>query len=161
MTELGLNTNFNFKEGQYGPYSHEVKNAITIFANNNLIIEERHGRMVRIKTSDIYKNYRIRFNNLINEYQMIIDKTVDLFSRIKDTQQAEVMITVLYTVKELNKKNTKVNEKQIYDYIIAWKKSWKNEDKSYEIASSIRNLIALDYIRAKYSSNLPYSEECV
>lgn len=160
ITELGIETGFIFRQGQYGPYSENAKQAITIFANNNLIVEEKLGKMIRLKVASECLSLLKDYDSIIDEYKQQIDKTVNLFSRIKNTNQAEVMITVFYAVKQLENRQNSIDEKQIYDYVIGWKRKWDNTEKSKEISSSIRNLIALGYIKASYNSKLPYIAEC-
>ena len=41
MTEMGVDTGFEFGRGSYGPFAEEVKMALHVFANRNWIQEER------------------------------------------------------------------------------------------------------------------------
>ncbi|MBN0077644.1 hypothetical protein JTL69_35190, partial [Pseudomonas aeruginosa] len=89
-----------------------------------------------------------------------IDKTVDLFSRIKNTEQAEEVATVFYAVSKLKEENSTstIPEREVYDFVFDWKKSWNNEDKKKAIASAIRNLSMLGWIRVSMSDCLPFGE---
>ena len=48
-----------------------------------------------------------------------------------------------------------MTEKELYDYILDWKKSWRTEEKQREVASAIRNLVMLGWIRLQFSESLP------
>jgi uncharacterized protein YwgA len=156
ITEQGVDTGFKFGQGDYGPFSHELQEAIKVFANTNLIEEQTLGRMTAIRVGPAYESFRQKHAEELARYQRKIDKTVDLFSRIKNTEQAEEVTTVLFAARKLKKKGDAeaVSEQDIYQYIISWKKSWDKEDKRKAIGGAIRNLEMLDWMRLKYSETL-------
>lgn len=156
ITEQGVETGFKFGQGDYGPFSHELQDAIKVFANTNLIEEQTLGRMTAIRVGSAYETFRQKHAEELATYQRKIDKTVDLFSRIKSTEQAEEVTTVLFAARKLKQENEAetVSEQDIYRYIINWKKSWDKEDKRKAIGCAIRNLEMLNWMRLKYSDSL-------
>lgn len=160
FTEQGVDTGFRFKQGSYGPFSAEVKEALGVFANANLIQEQQLGRMTALRIGTEYEAVRTKFVDQIRPLENKINKTVDLFSRIKSTAQAEEVTTVLYAARKLKSdgKDESVSEIDIYDYILEWKKDWKSEDKREAIASAIRNLEMLGWLRLQYSESLPVGD---
>jgi O-acetyl-ADP-ribose deacetylase (regulator of RNase III)/uncharacterized protein YwgA len=156
VTEMGVPTGFSFGKGSYGPYSADVKLALHDFANRNWLHEEPLGRMVALRVGPEYAKDRQRFAELIQQHQKKIVKTVDLFSRIKSTEQAEEVMTVLYASRQLKQGNAagELEEKQVYDYILDWKKSWNSDEKKDAVASAIRNLVLLGWMRARISESL-------
>lgn len=54
------------------------------------------------------------------EDMMAVRKTIDLFSRIKSTEQAELIATVLFSYDDLSKWKNNVSDKNIYD-VLVWK----------------------------------------
>ena len=96
VTEMGVPTGFEFGKGSYGPFSDDVKLALHDFANRNWLQEARLGRMIALRVGPEYERDRTKYEEEIRRYQRKITKTVDLFSRIKSTEQAEEVITVLY-----------------------------------------------------------------
>jgi O-acetyl-ADP-ribose deacetylase (regulator of RNase III) len=156
ITEQGVDTGFKFGQGDYGPFSSELQEAVKVFANTNLIEEKTLGRMTAIRVGQAYEPFRQKHAEELAAYQRKIDKTVDLFSRIKNTEQAEEVTTVLFAARKLKEKGNAqaVSEQDIYQYIIEWKKSWDKEDKRKAIASAIRNLEMLNWVRLQYSEAL-------
>ena len=155
VTEMGVPTGFSFNKGSYGPFSADVKLAQHDFANRNWLIEEPLSCMVVLRVGPGYEQDRRRFINEIEKYRKNILKTADLFSRIMSTEQAEVVVTVLYTSRQLKARATdEVTEQQIYDSTLDWKKSWNSTKKKQAVAEAIRNLILLDWMRAQISESM-------
>jgi len=157
MTEQGVDTGFNFKQGSYGPFANEVKDALNVFANMNLLNEQQLGRMNALTVGPEYENIYKKYEGELRPLKKKIYKTADLFSRIKSTAQAEEVATVLYAARQIkkDKQADSVTEQDLFDYIVDWKKKWQEEDKKESIASTIRNLEMLDWLRLKYSESLP------
>lgn len=160
FTEQGVDTGFHFEQASYGPFSLEVNEALSVLANANLIQEQQLGRMTALKVGSEYETIKVKFSDPIKLLEKKIDKTVDLFSRIKSTAQAEEVTTILYAVRKLKKNNqdNSVSEQAIYDYVLGWKKNWNTQEKQAAIASAIRHLEMLDWLRLQYSPSLPMED---
>ena len=155
LTEMGVATGFSFTKGSYGPFSAEVKSALHELANRNWVQERTLGRMVALSVAPQYEEDRHRFEAQIAIHERKIAKTVDLFSRIKTTEQAEEVVTVIYTSRQLKQSRVDpISEQDIYDYVLEWKKTWKTDEKKHAVASTIRNLVLLGWIRARTSDQL-------
>lgn len=156
VTEIGVPTGFVFGKGSYGPFSHDAKQALQEFANRNWLQQEQLGRMLALRVETAYEKDRQQFREQIEKYQKKISKTVDLFSRVKSTEQAEEVITVLYASRQLkqSKPGVEVSEQDLYNYVLDWKKSWGNEDKRRAVAEAIRNLVLLGWMRARISETM-------
>jgi O-acetyl-ADP-ribose deacetylase (regulator of RNase III)/uncharacterized protein YwgA len=157
VTEIGVNTGFSFGKGSYGPFAHEVKKALHVFANRNWVHEQRLGRMLALRVSDQYEKERPKYSQVINQHRRKIDKAVDLFSRIKTTEQAEEVLTVLFMTRQLKKSNPTqdVAEQELLDHILDWKKRWRTEEKREALGLAIRNLVMLGWMQLKFSESLP------
>lgn len=156
MTEMGVPTGFHFGKGSYGPFSGDVKRALHDFANRNWLNEKHLGRMIALCVSPQYMNDRNHYKEEIDRYQKKIDKAVDLFSRIKSTEQAEEVTTVFFAARQLKaKRNGDATEQDLQDYIIDWKKSWRTDEKRQAVAGAIRNLILLGWLELKISEAIP------
>jgi len=159
MTELGVETGFSFRQGSYGPFSDDLKKALTILANANLIQENQLGAMTALRTSEEYENKRNEITPRLKPYTNKIAKTVDLFSRIKNTDQAEEVTTVLYTARKLKQErgSDEVSEQEVLDFITQWKKKMKTPEKEETLSGAIRNLQMLGWLKLNYSESLPYT----
>jgi O-acetyl-ADP-ribose deacetylase (regulator of RNase III) len=154
VTEMKVPTGFHFGKGSYGPFSPEAKQALHEFANRNWLQQEQLGRMMALRVEPGYERDRKRFHEPIEKYREKIAKAVDLFSRIKSTDQAEEVMTVLYASRQLKQNNQDVSEQDLYDYILDWKKAWDRDDKKRAVAEAIRNLVLLGWMRARISESL-------
>jgi hypothetical protein len=131
---------------------------MAVMANTNLIMEKLLGSMNVIHVGSQYEKMREEFLPLIKLHEKKIDKTVDLFSRIKNTEQAEEISTVIFTVKKLKGEKKAVSENDVLEYILKWKKNWSEKTKEETVAGTIRNLGMLRWINLEYSEKLPVSD---
>ncbi len=156
VTEMGVPTGFSFGKGSYGPYSDDVKVALHEFANRSWVRETPLGRMVALTVCQQYEEDRRKFAPQIETHAKKIAKAVDLFSRIKTTEQAEEVLTVLYASRQLKQAKgvDTVAEDDLYDYVLGWKKTWRTEAKKHSVASAIRNLVLLGWMRVQICENL-------
>lgn len=151
LTRTGIDTGFTFKKGAYGPYSEQVKDAISVMSNTNLITEESRGKMVALSVTPKFSISSQQFSS--HEFQCA-HRTIDLFLRIKDTSQAEMIATVIFDYDTLLQNRSSVTEMDVYNDILEWKPRWKGiEDDT--ICDTIRNLSILDWISPQYSPDLP------
>jgi O-acetyl-ADP-ribose deacetylase (regulator of RNase III)/uncharacterized protein YwgA len=156
LTEMGVQTGFDFNKGSYGPFAVEVKLALHEFANRNWIQEEHLAPMIALRVSPQYEKERKNYEDVLKKHQKKISKTVDLFSRIKSTEQAEEVFTVLFASRQLKKAqpHRDVAEQDLYVYILDWKKGWQTVKKKQAVASTIRNLVMLGWMHLKFSESL-------
>ncbi|PWK31801.1 type II toxin-antitoxin system antitoxin DNA ADP-ribosyl glycohydrolase DarG [Pseudomonas sp. OV226] len=160
ITALGVETELDFKKASYGPFSDQVKKLLGTLANANLIAESQLGRMNTLSTGPEYLKAREKRQDILTVNMSKIHKTVDLFSRIKNTEQAEEVATVFYAVSKLKdeQKVAIVPEREVFDFVLSWKKAWDNDAKREAIASAIRSLSMLGWIRVSSSDCLPLVE---
>lgn len=154
LTRTGVNTGFAFTKGSYGPYSTQVKEAITILSNSNLMTESSAGKMMKMTVSDRFVFDQSAFT--VNEMSAA-RQTIDLFSRIKNTEQAEIIATVMYSYDEL-KKSGSVQDIDVYNYVMDWKPHWK-DDKKEIVCDTIANLTILDWMKVIHSEQIQYSDD--
>jgi uncharacterized protein YwgA len=158
LTKQGVDTGFQFERNSYGPFADEVKEAISVLANNNWVMEQQLGRMTALKVGPEYAKARLKLADEIKPFRRKIEKTVDLFSRIKNTDQAEEVATVIYAVQNLKqqRKPAEVSESDLFNYILDWKQPWKKDTAKQEsLAEAIRNLEMLGWIKLQFSESLP------
>ncbi|MBB5705397.1 macro domain-containing protein [Sphingopyxis panaciterrulae] len=156
LTEMGVPTGFGFGKGSYGPFSGDMKAALHDFANRNWLQEAQFGKMIAFRVSPQYEKDRRRLSAEITLHRKKIDKTVDLFSRIKSTEQAEEVATIIYACRSIKSRRlaSAVTEQDILDYVLDWKPSWQAGEKREAVAGAIRNLVLLNWVKAEISERM-------
>jgi hypothetical protein len=92
---------------------------------------------------------------------LIIEKTADLFMRM-ETRQSEIVATVLFAANMLvNRKKEQPSEKEVLNEVMEWKQRRRPKLDDKEVASTIRNLAALSWLKVRPSSDLPISDEII
>ena len=150
LTRNGVDTGFVFTRGSYGPFSPQVKESITALANANLIVEKQLGRMISLSVADGVEIHKDKFSA---EEMEAVKKTVDLFGRVRNTDQAEMITTVLYSYDQLSNNTSDVSDKDVYEYVIKWKPHWKSE-KEYELCNTIQYMAILSLVNIRFSGEL-------
>jgi O-acetyl-ADP-ribose deacetylase (regulator of RNase III)/uncharacterized protein YwgA len=160
VTGMGVDTGFHFGKGSFGPYAEEVNQTLHDFANRNWMREQTLGRMVALRASPQYEKDRAKYAEVLEKHKKKITKAVDLFSRIKNTQQAEEVFTVLFACREIKrtKPDAEVSEQDIFDYILEWKQAWRKEEKKRAVADAIRSLLTLGWMKVSSSDSLTGGE---
>lgn len=146
-TDLGL----NFERGVYGPYSPDIKKMITILANNNLMYEKECGKMIEVIVDD---DFEIEKDEYSEFDQKNVNKIYSLFKRIKATEQVELVTTILFAFDQLSLSNSKVDENQLLEYIVGWKKRLDNKESEFQIREFARYLTLNEFINLDYSQGV-------
>ncbi len=156
LSEMGLNTGFNFSKGSYGPFADEVKKALHVFANRNWVQEKTLGRMLALRVEDQFNRDRSRYVETITRHERKITKAVDLFSRIKSTDQAEEMVTILFASREIKREKPDQDhtEQELLDFILNWKKTWRTDERRSSVATAIRCLVILGWMKLRVSEDM-------
>ncbi len=149
LTRAGLPTGFTFVESTYGPYAKEVKNAITVLSNANYMTERKLGKMVE---TVVAPSFVLPQHMFTRDEIDCADRTFDLLSRVKSTDQAEMITTVLFSHDKLLEKE-QPSEQQIYDYVMKWKPHWCGI-KHAEVQATICDLSALGWMRPRQDAGL-------
>ncbi|WP_375429450.1 macro domain-containing protein [uncultured Sphingomonas sp.] len=156
LTEMGVPTGFAFGKGSYGPFSGDMKAALHDFANRNWLQEAPLGKMIAFRVGPQYEKDRRKLGTELELYGKRVDKTVDLFSRIKTTDQAEEVATIIYACRAIKTRRPgrTVSEQDILDYVLDWKPSWETAEKRHVVAEAIRNLVLLNWVKADISADM-------
>ena len=158
-TRQGLPTGFVYQKGSFGPFSRELKNAETKLVNNNLLQEERYGKMFLVKSDPNFDRVRKEFQHSLDKWMPIIEKTTDLFMRV-NTDQAEVIATVMFAADALKMEKRSVpTETEVLDAVLRWKQKRRPPLDEAGVASTIRNLGMLRWLDVKPDATLPVPEE--
>ena len=155
VTEMGVATGFHFVNGDYGPYSADVKPALRELVSRGWIQEEKMGRTRALRLGAPYDLERTSITDAVEPHARKIAKVVDLFSRIKTTEQADEVLTVLFASRQFKHAHPRaaVSEQQLYDFILEWKKKWTSDEKRRTVARAIRSLVLLEWVRLTLSES--------
>ena len=158
-TRQGLPTGFVYQKGSFGPFSEDLKNAEAKLVNSNLLQEERHGQMFLVKTGPNFEKVRKDFQGSIDKWMPIIEKTTDLFMRV-NTDQAEVIATVMFAADALKKENrAEPTEVEVFEAVLRWKQKRRPPLDESDVASTIRNLGMLRWLDVKPDPTLRVPDE--
>ncbi|MDD5482449.1 MAG: macro domain-containing protein [Kiritimatiellae bacterium] len=158
-TQEGLPTGFTYQRSSFGPFSKDLKNAQSKLINSNLLQEERVGQKFLIQVGPNFETVRKRYESSLNQWSAIIDKTTDLFMRM-NTNQAEVVATVIFATHSLKKNNGKIpTETEALASVMEWKQKRRPPLDKKEVASTIRNLGILHWLDVRPDPNLSVPEE--
>ena len=157
-TEQGLPTGLHYSRGSFGPFANELKKVTAKLANSNLIQEKQVKQMFVMTTGSNYSQVRKRFGTQLAQWEPILEKTTDLFMRL-NTQQAEVVATVLFAANELKARKTKLSEKDVLEAVMQWKLRRRPPLEEPEVVSTIRHLGMLHWCNLVPSRELPVVEE--
>ena len=149
LTRVGIPTGFQFVESIYGPYSKEIKDAITVLSNANYMTERKLGRMVETVVSPSFVLPR---NQFTDEEINRADCAFDLLSRIKSADQAEMIATVLFSYDALQK-SEQPTEQSVYDHVMEWKPRWRGT-KDTEVQAAICDLSSLGWMQPRQDTGL-------
>jgi len=157
-TQQGLPTGFVYQKGSFGPFCKELKIAETGLVNNNLLQEERFGKMFMVKVGPNFMKVRKDFDSALTKWAPIIEKTTDLFMRM-NTNQAEIVATVMFATDSLKKKDKGIpTETEVLESVMQWKQKRRPPLDRLAVAPIIRNLGILRWLDVKPDISLPISE---
>lgn len=144
LTRSGISTGLLFERNWYGPYSEQVKDVSLAFSNSNWMTEKQSpdSRMIEITVTPDFSFQR---SNYTAKELEIMESCEDLFCRIKNTHQAEMITTVIFEYDELLKRKERVSEQEIYEGVMKWKQWWKDKLDN-EVKSTIRDLAMIGQI---------------
>jgi len=147
-TREGLPTGLAYEKGSFGPFSKNLKPMEAFLVNNNLLQEERMGRMFVVKVGSRFARARGQYAAILEHWKSAIDKTTDLFMRT-NTDRAEIVATVIYAAQELkDQRHSTPTETEILEAVMLWKQKRRPPLEREEVASAIRHLAMLGFVDA-------------
>lgn len=157
-TVRGLPTGLHFIRGTYGPYSDDLyKHEIPKLIRHDLLKQTYMGNIIKHEVGNSY-NY-INWKDELQPYEIIIDELMDLFLRLKSTDQAELYATVHYCANELNTRGKSVSEIDVLHEVAEWKRRRRIPYIEEEVSDAIRTLKLLNWIDVSISNTLPLPSE--
>ena len=155
-TALGLPTGLTHIRSSYGPYCRELDEVKKRLSNASLIQEQKSRNMFRVLPGLAYEKDRDKYRDDIQKWDGLINQTVDLFLRL-NTNQAEIVATVLFVEKEINKNNG-IAERDVLNEVMKWKQKRNPPLNEKDVATAIRNLGVLNWFHLQPSPDLPVAD---
>lgn len=154
-TVAGLPTGFVHARGSYGPFSPDVKPALSRMANNGLLRERRAGQLLKVEIGPALNDAIRAYSSELQNWEEIIARTANLFLRL-DTELAEAVATVIFAAQELQPTGEREppTERQVIDEVIKWKQKRKPPLDEGLIVRTTRSLAVLGWIRVRGDANL-------
>jgi hypothetical protein len=137
----------------YGPFSPELKSAVTHLENNGLIVEERRGRMFEVRLGSTFESAERAVGDALTPYEGAIERLVDLFSRMK-TPDAEVAASVHFAWSDLARTGGHPSEEAVVGAVMDWKARRRPPLERAVVAQATRSLNLLGWIQATPSKEL-------
>lgn len=159
-TEEGLPTNLEYQPGSFGPFSPGMKKLETTLVNHGLIEERPLGRMFAVKVGRTFRDAREAYASDLEQWDDKIEKITDLFMRM-NTKQAELTASVLFAnrILLLGRTSKSLTERDIFEYVMDWKRRRKPPLESADLAATIRDLGGLGWLHVGPSDDLPLPKE--
>ncbi|MXV12222.1 Appr-1-p processing protein [Xanthomonas sp. LMG 8992] len=149
MTELGVPTGLTFGNAGRGPRQGDVRPILTDLANRNWLHEQPQGRTMALRASPQYDKEHARFAAAYAPYDAEIAKVVELFARIRNTDQAEGIMTVFQAARRLQQAHIGQlrDAQQLLAHLRDAHAIEPSEQAQQAAAAAIDMLLALDWIR--------------
>jgi len=163
-TVLGLKTGLEYRRASFGPFAQQIKDKLTKLVNNGLVKEESFDRIFNIKVGSTFKDAKKTYQDEIKHDEDIIEKLIDLFCRLKNTTQIELVATVHFARQTMKSDSgDKPTEKELLDEVMKWKKKARPHYNEVEVAKTIINLAILNWldIRPSEQFSIKIEEELV
>ena len=158
-TESGIATGFEYTKGSYGPFSVQVKPALSKLVNNGLIVEDQFGRMLQLRPGPTAASAFAAFSQSLEEWRPVLERVVDLFLRMRTTKQAEIAATIHYAAAALvGNARGEPDEWRVLAAVMDWKVRRQPPLERSEVARAIRDLGALGWLRVQPSLALPVTD---
>lgn len=154
-TTLGIPTELSWERNSYGPFSKELKKVESKLINNGLLHEQKLGNGFRITTGSTFPDALQAYSRELSEWELAIESTSDLFMRIQDSRQAELVASIMYVANSLKKDNEALSEIEVFNTVSTWKARRNPPHRDTEIAETIRGLASRAWIEVEPSDELP------
>ena len=157
-TLLGIPTGLEFARASYGPYTVGEKKLESRLVNHGLINVERVGSRQQFSIGRTYGDAIRSYGDEIQQWDVEIDRVVDLFTRVRTANEAELVAAILYCATEQKSQGDLVTEQSVYDAVMEWKKRRRPPLEPVEVGETVRVLASQGWIDVEASENLPIED---
>jgi O-acetyl-ADP-ribose deacetylase (regulator of RNase III)/uncharacterized protein YwgA len=160
-TQAGLPTGLEYVESTFGPFTHDLAKPLAWMVNNGVLEERPAGRMHIVRPGPSFADAIGRNREAVERHEATIRRVVDLLARI-DNRHTEIASSVHFAAgllrSELGRRPT---ELEVLRRVERWKQRRRQRLEETEIALTIRDLGALDWLDMTRSDDLPPGDAMV
>ena len=158
-TAAGVPTGLSFERGSYGPFSTDVAKVMSRLVNNDLLSQEKLGRMVSHRVGTTYPAAWRAYGADLERSSDAIDRVADLLARLRTTRSAEVAATVHFAATTMRAMDgSPPHERAVLDDVLAWKHAMKPPLAPEEVLLAMRSLAMLGWLELRPSPDLRTDE---
>ncbi len=155
----GIPTGVTFERGSYGPFSRDLAKVMSRLVNNDLLVQEKLGRMVAHRVGPTYPAAEHVYGPDLEQWSDSVTRVADLLARLRTTRSVEVAATVHYSAVMLRSSTSSVpTEHEVLDDVMAWKHAMKPPLSADEVLLAMRSLAMLGWLELKASPELSADE---
>jgi O-acetyl-ADP-ribose deacetylase (regulator of RNase III) len=158
-TAAGVSTGLEFERGSYGPFSKDVAKVMTRLVNNDLLTQEKLGRMVAHRVGPTYAAASRTHGSELARWDPAIGRVADLLARLRTTRSAEVAASVHFAAATIRASTGgPPDERSVLEAVLAWKDAMRPPLEADEILLAMRSLAMLRWLELLPSQDLPSDE---
>ena len=158
----GIPTGLSFERGSYGPFSGDLAKVMSRLVNNDLLGQEKLGRMVAHRVGPTYRAAERVYAVDLEQWSSSIGRVADLLARLRTTRSVEVAATVHFSATALKSATATVpSERDVLADVLAWKHAMKPPLTADEVLLAMRSLAMLGWLDLEPSPELSADESAL
>lgn len=158
-TAAGVPTGLRFERGAYGPFARDVAKIMSRLVNNNLLVQEKLGRMVAHRVGPTYRDARRAYGSELARWDAQIERVADLLARLRTTRAAEVAASVHFASATIREDTSSPpDERRVLEVVLTWKDTMRPSLQADEVLLAMRSLAMLRWLELLPSQDLRSDE---
>ena len=148
-TTQGIPTGLVFQKRNYGPFSRQLKSVQTRLINNGLLVEERNGSMLELRSGQAYKDAVQRNRTQLEEWRPAMVRVADLLLRSRP-ERVPILATAHFVAASFESEHGATpSVRDVVDEVRRWKPTLKERD----VVEAIFTLNVLGWLSGLKSSD--------
>ena len=145
LDSVGLPLGFEYRRGEFGPYTSQLGPIVSKLVNNGILIEVPRGSMISMEVGPTFSDARKAYEPELTLWNGMINRVVDLFVRMR-TDQTEIAATVHFVAAELHRQlGYAPTDQRLIDEVLQWKIARGHFTRT-TVTEAVRSLAELGWI---------------
>ena len=158
-TAAGVPTGLDFEAGSYGPFSKDVGRMTSKLVNNDLLGQDKLGRMVAHQVGPTFSDAQKAYAGDLALWEGSIAKVADLLARLRTTRAAEVAASVHFASDASAQGARRISrERSVLNAVLRWKHAMKPALTAEEALLAMRSLAMLGWLELEPTPDLVSDE---